>query len=96
VYEVQKPFSADIEDLIVGKEVLSPAMKRVINVIESKTGRSVHLSRLEGAPVVFQLSGENYLNVGSNLLTKALASSSSYDKSIVKSYILGLLQYEIH
>jgi HSP90 family molecular chaperone len=96
VYEVQKPFSADIEDLIVGKEVLSPAMKRVINEIESKTGRSVHLSRLKGAPVVFQLSGENYLNVGSNLLTKALASSSSYDKSIVKSYILGLLQYEIH
>jgi hypothetical protein len=96
VFKVENPFSEDIEDLTISKDILTPAFKRVIHDIESSTRRSVHLSRLKGAPVVFQLSGKTYLNVGSELLSNAMSSFDFYDRSIVKSYVLGLLQYEIH
>lgn len=95
VHDVENPFKDDIEDLTVSKEVLSPLLKQVIDEIESSTGMPVQLSKLKGAPVVFHLSGQNYLNIGSKLLSKGLASSGLRDKSIMKSYILGLLQYEI-
>ena len=95
VYSVREPFIADIEDLTISKVILSPGLQNVISDIESATRKPLRLSRLKGAPVVFQLSDETYLNIGSEVFEKALPSLNFYDKSIVRSYILGLLQYQI-
>jgi hypothetical protein len=95
VYDVETPFSADIEDLTISKDMLSSSVRKVIDEIETSTGSPVRLSRLKDAPVVFELAGDNYLNVGSDLFNKALNMFDAYDRSVMKSYILGLLQYEI-
>ena len=95
VYDVEKPFAEDIEDLTISKDILSPALRNVIRNIEQSTGKQIRLSGLKGAPVVFELAGDNYLNIGSELFSSASASFEHYDESMTMSYVLGLLRYEM-
>ncbi len=95
LYSIQNPLPSDIEGLTVSGDALSPAMKKSISDIEQATGNKVLLSALRGAPIVFELGGRKYINIGSDVFRKLEALSEIYDYSVLKSYILGLLQYEI-
>ena len=94
LYEVESPFDADLNITITAAE-LSSTLQEVLSDIELTTGKNVPLARLPGAPIVFELAGKNFLNVGSELFTKVETILERYDKSRLKSYVLGLLQYEI-
>jgi hypothetical protein len=95
LYSIQNPLPSDIKGLTVSGDALSPAMKKSISDIERATGNKVFLSALRGAPIVFELGERKYINIGSDVFRKLDALPENYDYSVLKSYILGLLQYEI-
>ncbi len=96
VLAIETPLPEDIEGLVTSVDTLPPPMRKVIDEIERAQGKKIYLSRLSGAPAVFEISGNTYLNFESELLRKLGGRFGGYDNSILKSYILGLLQYEMH
>ncbi|MET0648711.1 MAG: TIR domain-containing protein [Pyrinomonadaceae bacterium] len=95
LHSIEKPLPADILVLVTPDDKVSPQMLRVMRSIEKSRSEKVYLSRLKGAPVVFEIGGNIYLNLESVLIKKLERWFLSYDDSILKSYILGLLKYEI-
>jgi hypothetical protein len=95
LYSVEKPLPADVLGLVTTDDRVSPQMLRVVRSIEKSRGQQIFLSRLKGAPVVFEIAGNTYLNLESVLIKKLERWFLRYDDSILKSYILGLLKYEI-
>jgi hypothetical protein len=95
LYSVSDPLLGDIEGLTVSGEALSTTLKKSISEIEEATGDKVLLSALAGAPIVFELGQKKYINIGNEVFKKLEEVSDNYDQAVLKSYMLGLLQYEL-
>ncbi len=94
LYDVEAPLQSDVT-IAATLDDIPPFLKNVISEVEQSVGQQIPLANLAGAPIVFELAGSNYLNIGNGLLQKAESTFARYDPTVLRSYLLGLLQYEI-
>ncbi|HYU34949.1 MAG TPA: hypothetical protein VEW48_22590 [Thermoanaerobaculia bacterium] len=92
---IKKVLEEDMKNLLVPFNELTSTMQRVVSGIEQTRHKKIRVGRLRDAPAVFRLADIDYLNLENEIFSKANTSAKHRDLESLKSYLLGLLQYEL-
>jgi hypothetical protein len=68
----------------------------VIRQIQKIKGNEVRVGKLRDAPAAFHLGGFDYLNLDHEVVRRMNDGANAYDQTALKSYVLGLLRYDLH
>jgi hypothetical protein len=86
---------ADVRSLFVERSKLTPGLRRIVEDIESIGQKSIYLGWLKGAPPAFSLARRDYLNMQNEQIQKINLSPEQYNYDALRSYLLGLLKYDL-